>query len=117
MVAFKGKMEYAQLVRAKADIQSISSSLMVYRSQNGFFPTTEQGLQALVTRPDSNPRPTQWIQQSDSVPLDPWGHPYYYVCPGKHNPGNYDLYSAGPDGIPDNDDDVGNWTVAAPAQQ
>jgi len=109
MVAFKGKVESAQLVRARADIQSISSSLLAYRALNGFLPTTEQGLQALVTRPETDPRPRQWTQQADSVPLDPWGHPYIYANPGTHNPGSYDLSSSGPDGVPDTGDDITNW--------
>jgi len=107
--AFKGKVESAQLVRARADIQSVTSGLMAYRMLNGFFPTSEQGLQALVTRPDTDPRPRQWTQQCESLPVDPWQHPYIYVCPGKHNTGTFDLYSAGPDGVPDNDDDITNW--------
>jgi len=112
MVAFKGKLEFAQGTRASADIQSISSSLLVYQAKNGFLPTTEQGLQALVTRPDTEPRPRQWTQQSESVPRDPWGNEYHYVRPGTHNPNGYDLFSAGPDGIPGNNDDIGNWEQA-----
>ena len=109
MVAFKGKLEFAQGTRASADIQSIASSLLVYQAKNGFLPTTDQGLQALVTRPDTEPRPRQWIQQSESVPRDPWGNEYHYVRPGIHNPNSYDLFSAGPDGIAGNADDIGNW--------
>lgn len=109
MVAFRGKLEFAQSTRARADIQSISSSLLVYQAKNGFLPTTEQGLQALVTRPDTEPRPREWTKQADSVPRDPWGSEYHYLRPGKHNVEGYDLYSAGPDGIPDNADDIGNW--------
>jgi len=108
--AFKDKLGFAQDTRVRADIQSLSTTLLVYQGQNGFLPTTEQGLKALVTRPDSEPRPRQWRQQYDSVPLDPWGKEYLYVQPGKHNTSGYDLYSAGPDRIPDTADDVGNWS-------
>ena len=107
--AFKDKLGFAQDTRVKADIQSISTALLVYQGQNGFLPTTEQGLKALVVRPDSDPRPRQWKQQFESVPLDPWGKEYLYLQPGKHNPTGYDLYSAGPDRIPDTADDIGNW--------
>jgi general secretion pathway protein G len=109
MVAFKGKLEFAQGTRASADIQSISSSFLVYQAKNGFLPTTEQGLQALVTRPDTDPRPRQWTQQLPKIPIDPWGNEYHYVRPGTHNTDGYDLFSAGPDGIPGNGDDIGNW--------
>lgn len=109
MVALKGKFEFAQEVKAKADIQGLASSLLVYQSKNGFLPSTEQGLKALITRPDSEPRPRQWTQLVDRMPLDPWGKEYIYVRPGKHNTSSYDLSSAGPDGLPDTDDDICNW--------
>ena len=108
--AFKDKLGFAQDTRVQADIQSIATALLVYQGQNGFLPTTEQGLKALVARPDSEPRPRQWRQQFETVPLDPWGKEYQYQQPGKHNPTSYDLYSAGPDRIPDTADDIGNWT-------
>jgi general secretion pathway protein G len=73
------------------------------------LPTTEQGLQALVTRPDTDPKPSEWHQYMPSIPVDPWHHPYLYENPGKHNPNTYDLYSAGPDGKAGTDDDIGNW--------
>lgn len=107
--AFKDKLGFAQEVRVKADIQSISTALMTYQGTNGFPPTTEQGLKALVSRPESDPRPRSWRQSFAKVPLDPWGMEYKYVQPGKHNPEGYDVYSAGADRIPDTADDVGNW--------
>jgi general secretion pathway protein G len=107
--AFKDKLGFAQDTRTQADIQSISTALMVYQGTNGFLPTTEQGLKALVTRPDSEPRPKQWRQAFSKVPLDAWGSEYLYIQPGKHNPSSFDLYSAGPDRKPDTADDVGNW--------
>ena len=72
---------------------------------NGFYPTTEQGLQALVTQSQNDPKPTRWYQFFKQVPKDPWGSDYVYHCPGLKNPGTYDLYSAGPDRIPDTPDD------------
>jgi general secretion pathway protein G len=107
--AFKDKLGFAQDTRVKADLQSISTALMVYQGMNGFYPSTDQGLKALVTRPDSNPRPRQWRPSFDKVPLDPWGNEYKYVQPGTHNPDSYDLYSVGPHGQDGAADNVGNW--------
>ncbi|HJT45964.1 MAG TPA: type II secretion system major pseudopilin GspG [Chthoniobacterales bacterium] len=92
-------------VAVRADIQSIGTQLMQYNAMNGFYPTTEQGLQALVTQPTTEPRPTRWFPSFDKVPTDPYGSPYIYRCPGIKHPEKYDLYSAGPDRQPDTADD------------
>jgi general secretion pathway protein G len=103
-----GNVEYSRHIRVQADIQGIGSQLRLYESMNGFYPTTEQGLQALVVQPDTDPKPTRWYQLYKEIPKDPWNSPYVYICPGKKNPGSYDLYSAGPDRIADTaDDDFG----------
>ena len=107
-----GNLGYAQNVRVKSDIQGIAIELKMYQASNGFLPTTEQGLQALVSRPDTDPKPTQWHQWMDKLPVDPWQNPYVYENPGKHNPNSYDLYSEGPDRKPGTDDDIGNWDSA-----
>ena len=91
-----GNVEYSRHVRVAADIQGINTQLKLYESMNGFFPTTEQGLQALVVQPDTDPRPTRWYQLYREVPKDPWQTNYIYICPGIKNPNGYDLYSAGP---------------------
>jgi general secretion pathway protein G len=96
---------FAKSTAVRADIQSIGTQLMQYEAMNGFYPTTEQGIEALVTRADSDPRPTRWYQLFKDVPKDPWGTPYIYRCPGIKNPDKYDLYSAGPDRLPDTADD------------
>ncbi|MDQ2867084.1 MAG: type II secretion system major pseudopilin GspG [Verrucomicrobiota bacterium] len=100
-------LDVAKSVRVTGDIQSISTSLLAYNGLNGFYPTTEQGLQALVTSPSTEPKPARWQQFMEQVPTDPWGMPYIYKCPGLKNPTKYDLYSAGPDRLPDTADD--NW--------
>ena len=97
----------AKDMRVRADTQAISTQLKLYESVNGFLPTTEQGLQALVTPPESDPKPTRWYQLFKELPQDPWSSNYIYVSPGKKNPNSYDLYSAGPDRKPDTADD--NW--------
>jgi general secretion pathway protein G len=104
-----GNLEIANNVRIKGDIQSLGTALMVYRSSNGFLPTTEQGLKALVTKPESSPKPRNWAKSADSVPIDPYGMEYNYVQPGIHNPDSYDLFSAGKDRIANTPDDKGNW--------
>jgi general secretion pathway protein G len=90
-----GNVEYARDVRVRADIQGINTQLKLYESMNGFFPTTDQGLQALVVQPDTDPKPTRWYQLYKDVPKDPWQNNYIYICPGIKNPNGYDLYSAG----------------------
>jgi general secretion pathway protein G len=91
-----GNVEYSRHVRVAADIQGINTQLKLYESMNGFLPTTDQGLQALVTQPDTDPRPTRWYQLYREMPKDPWQNNYIYICPGVKNPNSYDLYSAGP---------------------
>jgi len=103
-----GNVEYSRHVRVAADIQGINTQLKLYESMNGFYPTTEQGLQALVTQPDTDPKPTRWYQLYKEVPKDPWQNDYIYRNPGLKNPNGYDLFSAGPDRKPDTaDDDCG----------
>jgi general secretion pathway protein G len=104
-----GDVDIARGTRVNADIESITTQLKMYQAMNGFYPTTEQGLQALVTRPDGDPKPTQWHQLMDQVPLDPWQNPYIYENPGKHNQNSFDLYSAGANRKPGTGTDVGNW--------
>ena len=100
-----GNVEYARHTRVQADIQSINTQLKLYESMNGFYPTTEQSLQALVTQPETDPRPTRWYQLYKELPKDPWQNDYIYRNPGLKNPNGYDLYSAGPDRKPDTADD------------
>ena len=100
-----GNVEYSRHVRVAADIQGINTQLKLYESMNGFYPTTEQGLQALVAQPDTDPRPTRWYQLYKEMPKDPWQSDYIYRNPGLKNPNGYDLFSAGPDRKPDTTDD------------
>ena len=102
-----GNVEIARHTAVSADVQALGTQLKLYESMNGFFPTTEQGLQALVTPPDTDPKPARWYQLFKEVPKDPWHNNYIYRCPGVKNPGGYDLFSAGPDRIADTADDDG----------
>lgn len=93
----------------QSDIQTFSQKLSMYEASNGFFPTTEQGLQALMTIPSTEPRPTKWYQAMQKINKDPWQQDYVYIQPGVHNPLSYDVYSKGKDRIAGTSDDVGNW--------
>ncbi len=97
---------FAKDTAVRADVQSIGTQLKLYESMNGFYPTTEQGLQALVTKPQSEPVPNRWYQLFKDVPKDPWQSEYLYKSPGIKHPDSYDLHSAGPDRKPDTPDDV-----------
>jgi general secretion pathway protein G len=96
---------FAKQTAVRADVQAIGTQLQLYESMNGFYPTTEQGVQALVTQPSTDPQPTRWYQLFKQVPKDPWGSEYLYRCPGQKHPDSYDLYSAGPDRRQDTEDD------------
>jgi len=92
-----GNVDVAKEQRVDTDVQAIKTQLKVYEMQNYTFPSTEQGLEALVTKPTTEPVPRKWRRLLESVPLDPWGTPYHYEYPGKRNPDSYDLISLGPD--------------------
>src|SRR5437867_9787719 len=95
----------AKTMRVQAHLQAIKTQLQLYESMNGFYPTTQQGLQALVTQPSNDQRPARWYQLFRELPTDPWGNCYIYKNPGLKNPGGYDLFSAGPDRQADTADD------------
>lgn len=101
----KGTTDVAKAMRVQADLQTIKTQLQLYESMNGFYPTTEQGLQALVSQPQNDPQPARWYQLFNKLPKDPWNNDYIYRNPGLKNSGGYDLYSAGPDRQADTSDD------------
>lgn len=110
-----GKLDDARRVRVRGDIERIKLNLLTYQANNGFYPTTQQGLMALVKKPDTDPKPRNWRQYDDQVPRDPWDQEYFYRFPGKHNPKEYDIFSAGPDRNPETEEDnIGNWEPAQP---
>ena len=102
----------ARDARLQGDLASFDQRLKTYEALNGFLPTTEQGLQALVTAPTTDPKPTHWYQLMEKIPKDPWGSDYIYEQPGKHNPNSYDISSPGKDRIPNTADDQGNWDTS-----
>lgn len=105
------RSEQAKITVAEADINSnIGLALKLYKLDNGRYPTTEQGLKALLLKPSSSPAPKNWNgPYLESDPLDPWKTEYAYKCPGEHNSTGYDLYSLGADGVDGSDDDIKNW--------
>ena len=106
--------DQAKATVAQSDIKAISSALEIYRLDNGFYPFTQQGLEALVAVPEGEPVPRNWNADGylKSLPKDPWGRNYYYISPGEKNPNSFDIYSFGANGRPDGEGVnalIGNW--------
>lgn len=106
-----GRSEEARIGAARADIKgNLSLALRLYEVDNGRYPSTEQGLAALMSQPTSPPAPEHWKgPYIEHEPVDPWKTPYVYRYPGSHPPRDYDLFSAGPDGKEGSEDDIANW--------
>jgi general secretion pathway protein G len=108
-----GRVDDAQVTKAKAEISNIENALKFYRLDNFAYPSTEQGLEALVTKP-ADPNIRNWKDGGylPKLPNDPWGNPYLYLNPG--NQGEIDVYTLGRDGRPGGegiDADIGNWDL------
>ncbi|MCU7914744.1 MAG: type II secretion system major pseudopilin GspG [Candidatus Thiodiazotropha sp. (ex Gloverina cf. vestifex)] len=102
--------EQARQTKAKSDIRALEAALNLYRLDNMLYPTTDQGLEALVSPPSGAPEAKNWNEGGylDRLPADPWGNAYLYLSPGFH--GSIDIYSAGLDSQ-SGDDDIGNWNL------
>jgi len=106
------KPDEARIVKAKQDIRAIQSALEMYKLDNYVYPTTDQGLQALVKKPSTDPAPPHWKQYLDRLPIDPWDRPYQYLNPGVH--GTVDIWSYGPNGPSGGTNAtgvIGNWNL------
>ncbi len=108
-----GRIDDANLTRVQGDIRNIENALKFYRLDNFYYPTTEQGLEALVNKP-ADPNIRNWKSGGylDRLPSDPWGNDYQYLSPGQN--GEIDIFSFGRDGRPggeDLDSDIGNWNL------
>jgi general secretion pathway protein G len=106
--------EEARVTKAKTDVKGIEQALGMFKLDNGFFPTTEQGLEALVEQPTVGRIPTKYQEGGylKKVPVDPWGSPYVYLSPGIHD--SYDIISYGSDGQPGgegNNADINSWEL------
>ncbi|HEY7655431.1 MAG TPA: type II secretion system major pseudopilin GspG [Burkholderiales bacterium] len=107
-----GRTDEARKVAAKQDVAAIMQALKLYRLDNGRYPTTEQGLAALVDKPQGDPLPRNWQKYLDKMPKDPWGNTYQYLSPGVR--GEIDVFSLGADNQPGGsgaDADVGSWDL------
>lgn len=102
----------ARISKAKADFKSIETALKMYKLDNFVYPTTEQGLEAMVEPSSLDPQPRNFRQGGylEELPIDPWGRPYLYLSPGEHK--EVDIYSLGADGLSGGEGqngDIGNW--------
>ena len=104
-----GSLDKAKRTKAQTDIGNLKTALVSYYADNGSFPTNDQGLKALVTKPETG-KVRKWRQYIERLPKDPWGNDYYYQCPGLH--GEYDIISFGNDeeeGGEGNNADINSW--------
>ena len=109
-----GRSEQARITAAKTDIEAnLATALDLFELDNGQYPSTDQGLKALLIEPSTSPEMMHWngpYLKRKEIPQDPWNRDYVYVSPGKNNVKDYDLSSLGPDGI-ESEDDITNWVT------
>lgn len=106
------KPDQARITKAKQDIRALESALNLYKLDNFTYPTTDQGLEALVQKPGGSPEPKNWKKYIDRLPKDPWGAPYQYLSPGSQ--GDIDIFSLGADAQQGGEGvnaDIGNWNL------
>ena len=113
---FRTAPDQARWNKTKAAVATLESAVELYKLDNGRYPTTEQGLQALVEAPQIEPAPKKWRKggylQKGKVPNDPWDNEYLYLCPGVHD--YFDIFSFGADGVAggeDYDQDINSWEI------
>ena len=111
-----GRPEEAKRLKAKMQIESLETALKLYKLDNGMYPDTEQGLQALIEQPETGTPPKHWRKggylEKGKVPKDPWGNEFVYLSPGVH--GDYDIVSYGADGVSGGEDknkDINSWEI------
>jgi general secretion pathway protein G len=111
-----GRPEEAKQLKAKIQIESLETALKLYKLDNGAYPDTEQGLEALIEKPESGILPKKWREggylEKGRLPKDPWGNEFVYLSPGVHD--DYDITSFGADGVPGGDDknkDINSWEI------
>ena len=110
---FANRGEQARQTAAKTQIGAFSTALSAFEVDNGYYPRGKDGLQALLVKPnDAQNWRGPYLEERGGIPNDPWGRPYLYVCPGKHNASSYDISSTGFDGKEGTEDDISNWQQA-----
>ena len=111
-----GRPDEAKQVKARIQMESLETAIKLYKLDNGIYPATEQGLQALVEQPQTGTLPKKWRKggylEKGKVPKDPWGNEFIYLSPGAH--GDYDIIAYGADGVPGGeefDKDINSWEI------
>jgi len=106
-----GNKEKADIQKVVSDVVAMENAMDMYKLDNGRYPSTEQGLDALVNKPDLDPQPRSYRNGGyiKRLPKDPWGSDYLLLSPGER--GVIDIFSAGPDAVVGNEDDIGNWNI------
>lgn len=111
-----GRPEEAKQLKAKIQIESLETALKLYKLDNGAYPDTEQGLLALIEKPETGKVPKNWREggylEKGRLPKDPWGNDFIYLSPGVH--GDYDIISYGADGVQGGEDknkDINSWEI------
>jgi general secretion pathway protein G len=112
MPKFAGRTEDARISAAQSQLGIFQTALSAYNLDTGVYPTTSQGLKALMKKPTTPPIPINWkgpYLEGKNIPQDPWKKDYAYKCPGTHNPESYDLSSDGPSGTSGDKGNITNW--------
>ncbi len=109
--AMKGIGEGAKLTQVRSDMTTLSSALNMYKLNAGHYPTTQQGLKALVERPTTNPQPRMWTRMADRVQQDPWGSEYSYRFPGSVDKTTFEIISKGRDMQEGTQDDISSQKI------
>ena len=111
-----GRPDEAKQLKAKADMQALETALKLYKLDSGMYPSTQQGLDALINKPETGKIPAKWRSggylEKRKIPKDPWGTEFIYLSPGLH--GDFDIISYGADGVPGGegfDQDINNWEI------
>jgi len=111
-----GRPDEAKQVKARIQMESLETAIKLYKLDSGIYPTTEQGLQALVEQPQTGTLPKKWRKggylEKGKVPKDPWGNEFVYLSPGVHH--DYDIISYGADGVPGGEEfnkDINSWEI------
>jgi general secretion pathway protein G len=105
---FSGRTEQARQTAATSQIATFGTALDAFEVDNGYYPKGKNGLEDLIQQP-RDAQNWKGPYMKGTIPPDPWGHPYIYECPGKHNPSSYDIMSMGLDARAGTDDDINNW--------
>ncbi len=109
---YSGAQTRALTDAAQVQVRTLASQVEEYHIDMKSYPSTSQGLEALLSPPADLPNPARWrgpYARTNEIPLDPWDRPYQYESPGRYNPHSFDLWSLGPDGVSGTEDDIGNW--------